>query len=139
MLKYKKSNLLLFFLGIIFMVLGAIGIYKGILERYAGLLCGIGAGTFGVTLANIFSDLLYKKNPEMKKLKEIEINDERNKFLHYKTGNTIRIINTYLMCVCAIIIAASEFPVWIKLLLPAILFINTILYPLVFNKNNKSL
>ncbi len=137
MLKNVRLNLILVVLSITFIVSGFILMNRGISENYTGILFGLGAGMFGVTLSNIFTNLLYNKKPEMEKIKNIELNDERNKFLQYKTGNTIYRINTYIMCIFAIIIAVFKFPIWVTLLFPGILFIDSILYVLVFNKNNQ--
>lgn len=73
-------------LGIFGLVLLAVGLYlvktitnpRGILLTLPYVFVGIGSGLFGQGLAGVIERSVYKKHPDQQKLKEIEVNDERN-------------------------------------------------------------
>lgn len=104
-----------------------------------GILVGIGSGLFGVGLANIFTLFYIQKNPEKAKWKEIQVNDERNKILKYKTGSTIYTINWYIICVLMVIASILEAPIWIRFSLVGIIVLDAILYIIIFNIYNKNI
>lgn len=74
-------------LGILGLALLAVGLYlaktiadpQGIMRALPFVLIGIGCGLFGQGVAGVIERYVYKKHPDMKKQKEIEVNDERNR------------------------------------------------------------
>lgn len=74
-------------LGVLGLVLLGLGLYlvkttnatEGILLTLPYVFVGIGSGLFGQGVAGLIERYVYKKHPDMKKQKEIEVNDERNR------------------------------------------------------------
>ena len=81
-----KKNQLQTALGILGLVLLALGLYlvkttnatEGILLTLPYVFVGIGSGLFGQGMGGVIERSVLKKNPEILKQKEIEVNDERN-------------------------------------------------------------
>lgn len=81
-----KKNQLQTALGILGLVLLALGLYlvkttnatEGILLTLPYVFVGIGSGLFGQGMGGVIERRVLKKNPEILKQKEIEVNDERN-------------------------------------------------------------
>ncbi len=73
-------------LGILGLVLLAAGLYLaktiadplGIMRALPYVFIGIGCGLFGQGMGGVIEQRVLKKNPEILKQKEIEVNDERN-------------------------------------------------------------
>ena len=73
-------------LGILGLVLLAAGLYLaktiadplGIMRALPYVFIGIGCGLFGQGMGGVIERRVLKKNPEILKQKEIEVNDERN-------------------------------------------------------------
>ena len=73
-------------LGILGLALLALGLYlvkttnatDGILLTLPYVFVGIGSGLFGQGMGGVIERRVLKKNPEILKQKEIEVNDERN-------------------------------------------------------------
>ena len=64
-------------LGIVLWICGVIGI----LDSYWS---GMGGGLMGVGIVFLVRSIRYKRNPEYKEEYDIEMNDERNKFIRLK-------------------------------------------------------
>ena len=81
-----KRNTLQTILGILGLALLALGLYlvkttnatEGILLTLPYVFVGIGSGLFGQGMGGVIERRVLKKNPEILKQKEIEVNDERN-------------------------------------------------------------
>lgn len=137
MIQKNKFNLILILFGTIFVGLGIYFMITELFQNYIGILFGIGGAMCGVGFANIFSDIISSKNPKLAEAKNIALNDERNKFLAYKTKATIYDINIYILTALALVTTVIKVPFWILMSLLAILIIDMILYVLIFYKNNK--
>ena len=137
MISKTKVSYTVLLVGMVILLLGMYLTSKDVFGDYIGITFGIGSGLLGVGAANVFSNWIYNKNPNLKKLKDIELNDERNKFLHYKIGSEIYKINVYLLSILAVAAAILKAPLWIILSLSVLLITDNILYFLIFNKNNK--
>ena len=132
----KVINYVMSIVGIIVTLLG---MYLWFVYNFtdSGLILGLGTGLLGGGIAGIFSNWYERKNPEQKRLKDIEVNDERNKLIHYKTGSRMYNISLYETCVIMLILSAFKAPTWIIFLLVGIVIVNAILYVLIFNKDYK--
>ena len=81
-----KKNQLQTALGIFGLALLVVGLYlakttnatEGILLTLPYVFVGIGSGLFGQGMGGVIERRVLKKNPEILKQKEIEVNDERN-------------------------------------------------------------
>ena len=81
-----KRNTWQTILGILGLALLALGLYlvkttnatEGILLTLPYVFVGIGSGLFGQGMGGVIERRVLKKNPEILKQKEIEVNDERN-------------------------------------------------------------
>ena len=81
-----KRNTWQTILGILGLALLALGLYlvkttnatEGILLTLPYVFVGIGSGLFGQGMGGVIERSVLKKNPEILKQKEIEVNDERN-------------------------------------------------------------
>lgn len=119
---------LLFALGIYFMT-------KNIAPNYSGALLGIGCGLFARGMSSTFERWYYKKHPELKKAKNIETNDERNKLCSYKAYAAVYKTNCYILSAIAITVAILGLPLWLVLALAGLLILDQVVYVIVFNKN----
>lgn len=82
-MKHNKLQIALGILGLVLLAGGLILVKtstatEGILLTLPYVLVGIGCGLFGQGVAGVIERYVYKKNPDMQKQKEIEVNDERN-------------------------------------------------------------
>ena len=81
-----KKNQLQTALGILGLALLVVGLYlaktiadpQGIMRALPYVFVGIGSGLFGQGMGGVIERRVLKKNPEILKQKEIEVNDERN-------------------------------------------------------------
>ena len=81
-----KRNTWQTILGILGLAMLALGLYlvkttnatEGILLTLPYVFVGIGSGLFGQGMGGVIERRVLKKNPEILKQKEIEVNDERN-------------------------------------------------------------
>ena len=104
---------------------------------YSGLILGLGTGLLGGGIAGIFSNWYERKNPEQKRLKDIEVNDERNKLIHYKTGSRMYKITLVILSVIMLATIILGAPDWIKVSLWVLVMGDCILYQLIFKKSYK--
>lgn len=108
------------------------------MQNYSGILLGIGSGIFGGGIANMLEYFQKRKNSDAWKKVDIERNDERNKFLHYKIRSTIYGINIYIISFLVIVGLLTNLPIWAPLFLAGLQLFNMVLYVWLFNKNNKA-
>ncbi len=82
-MKMQKRQIVL---GILGLALLAVGLYlaktivnsQGIMLALPYVCIGVGCGLFGQGMGGVIERSILKKNPEILKQKEIEVNDERN-------------------------------------------------------------
>jgi len=77
MLRKKSFYLTTLVLGFVLVVAGFL-LKEMVVKSIAGVMFGVGAGLFGMSLANLYMKALEDKNPEIKRQNEIEAFDERN-------------------------------------------------------------
>lgn len=136
-----KKNWINFILGFAGLVLVIYGFYltKTAPKELTGIMFGIGSSLFVAGLAGIIANIYNKHNPEAAKWKNIQVNDERNKFLRYKSNSMVRNINQWLLFALAMITIVVKLPLWMTLSLVGINLINSILYVYFFNKFSKEM
>lgn len=71
-------------LSIIWTVLGAVIIVLSCLEILDNFWAGFGGGLVAVGLLQIFRNIRYRTNDDYKEKVDVEVNDERNKFISTK-------------------------------------------------------
>lgn len=125
-------------IGITIILLGIFLPIKSAMQNYSGILLGIGSGIFGGGIANMLEYFQKRKNSDAWKKVDIERNDERNKFLHYKIRSTIYGINIYIISFLVIVGLLTNLPIWAPLFLAGLQLFNMVLYVWLFNKNNKA-
>jgi len=69
---------------IVLIILGAALTIAGIAELLDEFWSGMGGGLMGVGIMQMIRYLRYNKNPEYKERYDVEVSDERNKFLAMK-------------------------------------------------------
>lgn len=137
---FKKNwiNFIFIFVGIV-MVFYAFYLTKTIPMEQTGVMFGVGSGLFGVGLSGIISSIYNKCNPKAAMWKNIQVNDERNKFLHYKSNNTVLNINQVFLFTLAMITIITKLPLWLTLALVGINLIDSVLHVCFFNKYSKEM
>ncbi|MDR2074435.1 MAG: hypothetical protein LBP36_03665 [Oscillospiraceae bacterium] len=135
---FKKNwfNFILFFSGLIIVVLGFY-FAEIIPKEQTGVMFGIGSSLFGVGLALTISNIYNKRHPEVATWKNIQVNDERNKLLRYKANNMVKNINQWMLFALAIITIVAKLPLWLTLSLVGINLIDSFLQIYLTNKYNK--
>jgi len=138
MIKKNWFNLILIFTGLA-LVLYSFYLTNTIPREQIGVMSGIGSGLFAVGLACIIANIYNKHNPKAAKWKNIQVNDERNTFLRYKSNNMVQSVNQWLLFALAMITILAKLPLWLTLSLVAINLIDWFLYIFFFNKYNKEM
>lgn len=137
---FKKNwvNFILVIVGLV-LVIYAFYLTKIISMENTGIMFGVGSSLFGVGFALIISNIYNKCHPEVLKWKNTQVNDERNKLLHYKAYNTTGKISRWLVFVLAAVTILVKLPIWITLTLVSINLIDSFLYVYFFNKYSKEM
>jgi len=84
-------------------------------KAISGILIGIGAGLFGMSISNLLMKRFEDKNPGIKKLQEIEQNDERRIIISNKSKAKSADITRWLIIVIAYIMILINAPLWATL------------------------
>lgn len=79
----------------------------------SGVLIGIGAGLFGISLLNLYMKRYQQAHPEIKKQNEIEFNDERNEIIRYKAKAKSGDIIQWLVMGLAYVMILFDYPLWL--------------------------
>jgi len=138
MFKRNLFNSILALVGLVILI-SAFYFANEIPKEWSGVISGISAGMLGVGLAGVFTVTYNKRNPEMAKLKNIEVNDERNTLLRYKANNSVKNVNTWLLFALGMATIVAKLPLWITLSLVGIVLINSFLYFYFFNKYSREM
>ena len=136
--KTIEQSIIYITIGIIIVLLGIFVSIKSTIQNFNGILVGIGSGIFGGGVASMLEYFQKRKSTEEWKKVNIEMNDERNKFLYYKTRSTIYGINIYIISSLVILGLLMNLPVWAPLSLAGLQLFNIVIYVWIFNKNNET-
>lgn len=109
----KKTSFYVITLIIGLILIGISFIFNGDdVKTIAGLCIGIGAGLFGMSVANIFMIRYEKKNPEVMKHNEIEFKDERNTIIRYRAKAMAGDIVQWFIMGIAFVLILINAPLW---------------------------
>ena len=109
------------------------------LNSHSGILLGTGAGAIGASIAKLYSINLEKKNPDMIKENEIELQDERNVLIRQRAKAKSADITQWLIMVIAYLEIFVNAPLWIILLTVGIFVLYNIIQIYYINKFNKEM
>ena len=109
------------------------------LNSHSGILLGTGAGAIGASIAKLYSINLEKKNPDMIKENEIELQDERNVLIRQRAKAKSADITQWLIMIIAYLEIFVNAPLWIILLTVGIFVLYNIIQIYYINKFNKEM
>jgi len=93
----------------------------------SGIMLGLGAGLFGMSVAKLIELNYLKKNPLKAKEQTIELKDERNIYIRYKAKAKAGDITGYLLIALAFICIVAKLPVWVTMSLIGVYVVNFII------------
>lgn len=109
------------------------------LNSHSGILLGTGAGVIGASIAKLYTINLEKKNPDMIKENEIELQDERNVLILQRAKAKSADITQWLIMMIAYLEIFVNAPLWIILLTVGIFVLYNIIQIYYINKFNKEM
>ena len=109
------------------------------LNSHSGILLGTGAGVLGANIAKLYFISLEKKNPDMIKENEIELQDERNVLIRQRAKAKSADITQWLIMIIAYLEIFVNAPLWIILVTIAIFVLYNIIQIYYINKFNKEM
>ena len=109
------------------------------LNSHSGILLGTGAGVIGASIAKLYTINLEKKNPDMIKENEIELQDERNVLIRQRAKAKSADITQWLIMIIAYLEIFVNAPLWIILLTVGIFVVYNIIQIYYVNKFNKEM
>ena len=109
------------------------------LNSHSGILLGTGAGVIGASIAKLYFISLEKKNPDMIKENEIELQDERNVLIRQRAKAKSADITQWLIMLIAYLEIFVNAPLWIILLTVGIFVLYNIIQIYYINKFNKEM
>ena len=109
------------------------------LNSHSGILLGTGAGVIGASIAKLYIINLEKKNPDMIKENEIELQDERNVLIRQRAKAKSADIIQWLIMLIAYLEIFVNAPLWIILLTVGIFVLYNIIQIYYINKFNKEM
>lgn len=96
----KKRNL---YINIFWIVLGAALIGANMAGLLEDIYCGFGGGLVGVGIVNLIRTLRYRSDPEYQEKIDIEINDERNRYIRMKAWSWAGYLFILIMAIVTIV------------------------------------
>lgn len=121
----------------LYLVIGIVGIAFALAARFllqdylsdsqSGAMIGIGAGLFGYGIAKWCVGLWGAKNPDLMKLNEIEVKDERNQLIRSKAQAISGEILHWLLIAGAWICIFIDAPIWVVLVFVGVFLLKTII------------
>lgn len=109
------------------------------LNSHSGILLGTGAGVIGASIAKLYSINLEKKNPDIAKENEIELQDERNILILQRAKAKSADITQWLIMIIAYLEIFVNAPLWIILLTVGIFVLYNIIQIYYINKFNNEM
>ncbi len=109
------------------------------LNSHSGILLGTGAGVIGASISKLYFINLEKKNPEIIKENEIELQDERNVLIRQRAKAKSADITQWLIMLVAYLEIFVNAPLWIILVTVGIFVLYNIIQIYYINKFNKEM
>ena len=109
------------------------------LNSHSGILLGTGAGAIGASIAKLYFINLEKKNPDIAKENEIELQDERNILILQRAKAKSADIIQWLIMLIAYLEIFVNAPLWIILLTISVFVLYNIIQAYYINKFNKEM
>ena len=109
------------------------------LNSHSGILLGTGAGVIGASIAKLYFINLEKKNPDIAKENEIELQDERNILILQRAKAKSADITQWLIMIIAYLEIFVNAPLWIILLTVGIFVLYNIIQIYYINKFNNEM
>ena len=109
------------------------------LNSHSGILLGTGAGAIGASISKLYFINLEKKNPEIIKENEIELQDERNVLIRQKAKAKSADIIQWLIMLVAYLEILVNAPLWITLITIGVFVLYNIIQIYYVNKFNKEM
>lgn len=123
--------------GIILFTLGFTVLSPEEYSRISGIFIGIGVGLAAASFSLLVTSISNSKLPEdVKKVKEIETNDERNTLIREKAGYKTCIAMNYVLCIFIVAIGLMGADIEIILMAVAVLAIQIVL--VIYHSNHYS-
>ncbi|MBE6023880.1 MAG: hypothetical protein E7231_11745 [Cellulosilyticum sp.] len=111
MLKKKSFYVMTLMIGIALLCLSFL--FRGEeLKAISGVLIGLGAGLFGMSIANLWMKRFEEKNPDIMKDNEIEFKDERNTIIRYRAKAKAGEIIQWFIVGIAYLLIIIDAPLW---------------------------
>jgi uncharacterized membrane protein len=135
----KNKMLLYVLLAVVGVIIAIVAFFlKGAsAEKLSGLFMGVGAGVFGGSAAMAISTAIEKKYPEVKRKKDIEVNDERNISVRNKAKAQTHNVMTQILYFLTAGLAIANVDMVITLSMVGAIILQTVLYIVFFNHYNK--
>lgn len=137
MLKKTSFYIMTLLIGIILIALSYV--FKGEVKTVSGVLIGVGAGMFGMSIANLYMKHIEKKHPEDMKQNEIEFKDERNTLIRYRAkAKAGDVIQWFIMAIAYLMIIIDA-PLWVTLAVVGVFLLYNVLSLYFMNKYQKEM
>lgn len=108
-------------------------------DKWSGVLIGLGAGLFGMSVAQLISQWVIQRNPALKKKMSIEESDERNiQINNYAKAKAFDFLQ-FLALPFFLVLVAADVRLWVLLLAIAVYVADWTLYLLYLNKKMKDM
>lgn len=126
MLKKKSFYFFTMFIGICLIGV-SLALRSEELKSISGVLIGVGAGLFGVSIVNLYMKKLEEKNPDIKKQNQIDLKDERNITIRNRAKAKAGDITQWLIMGIAYITILINAELWVTLVVVGVFLMYNVL------------
>ena len=109
------------------------------LKALSGVCIGVGAGLFGMSVANLVTYRMRASHPEVFAKKDIEVNDERNTIVRDKAGAKVNGILMIILAVITLVFVLLDVELYVSLTLAGLILLQGVLYTAYFSYFNNRL
>lgn len=138
MLKKKSFYIITLILGVVSLLLSFI-LKENITKSVEGVLIGVGAGLFGMSISCLYMKYIEEKNPAEMKQNEIEFNDERSVIIRNKAKAKAGDIIHWCVIGVAYLFILIDAPLWMTLVTVGVFALYDILSIYFMNKYQKEM
>ena len=137
-MKNKKRNIILFLIGILFM-LSTVFLKEYLPRTVYGILIGLGAGLFGVTASNLYMIHYNRCHPQASRQADIDFYDERSTMIRNRAkAMSADIIQWFIIGIAAISIIIDA-PLWVTLVIVGVFLLKNMIELWLMNKYSKEM